>query len=68
MLLKIRQLGAVRITLRNLFHAHSPLVQDLFLTPNLTHPCYSSMPFPQVLLLSPESRAQRCSSAPCEEL
>ena len=34
-------------------------VQNLSLTPSLTLPCPSSMPFPRVPSLSPESRAQR---------
>ena len=34
-------------------------VKNLFLTPSLTLSCPSSMRFSRVLLLSPESRAQR---------
>jgi len=37
-LLELQQLGAVTTALRSLFHAHHPLVKNLFLTSNLTLP------------------------------
>lgn len=35
----------------HLFHAHCPLVKNLFLTPNPTLPWCSSMPFPSIQLI-----------------
>ena len=40
------------------------LCQEPFPTPNLTLPWHSSMPFPRVLSVSPESRDHCCPSAP----
>jgi len=59
-LLTLQQLRAMVIALDSLCHAHCPLVQNLFLTCILTLPLYSFMPFPQILSLTPESRAQGC--------
>lgn len=60
MLLELQQLGAVPTALGSLSQCPTTLwVQNLSLTPSLTLPCPSSMPFPRVLSLSPESRAQR---------
>ena len=36
MLLELQQLGAMLTALESLFHAHCSLVENLFLTPNLT--------------------------------
>jgi len=49
--LELQQLGAVPTALGSLFPANQPLVKSLFLIPNLTLPCHSSMPFPQLYLL-----------------
>ena len=54
------RLSAVTAALGSLSWCPTTLwVQTLSLTPSLTLPCPSSMPFPRVLSLSPESRAQR---------
>ena len=37
-LLELQQLGAMTTALGSLFHAHHPLVKNLFLTPSLTFP------------------------------
>jgi len=54
----------VTTALGRLFHAHFPLVKNLFLTPSLTLPCHSSKTFPHVLSLSPERGDQYCPFAP----
>ena len=59
MLLELWQLRAMTSTLGSLFHAHHLLMKNLFLTTWPPHQC-SSMLFPWVLSLSPESRDQ-CS-------
>ena len=56
MLLELQRPGAVTTALGSQFYAHHPLVRNLLLTPKLTLPWHSSMPFPQVLSLSPERR------------
>jgi len=68
-LLKLQKLGAMTTALGCLFHAYHPLgCKNLFLTSSLTLPGHSSMPFPQDLSQTPESRAQHSPSTPCEEL
>lgn len=53
----------------SLFHAHPPPLRNLSLIPSPpTLPTHSSLPFPRVLFLSSESRAQHCSSTPFQEL
>ena len=58
-LLELQQLEAMTTAPGRLFHAHHPLAKNLSLTPTWPSP----KPFPPVLFPSPESRAQRCSSA-----
>lgn len=54
-LLELQHFGAVTTALGILFYAHYPSEKGFFLTPNLTLPWCSSMPLPQVLLLSQRS-------------
>jgi len=61
------RLGAVSTALGRLFHAHRPLVQILSLIPTAP-PLTQLHAVPSGPVAVTESRAQRCPSAPCEEL
>ena len=67
MLPELQQLGAMPTALDSLFRAHRPLVQTLSPTPVCPSPTQlHAVPSGPVAVT--ESRAQRCPSAPCEEL
>lgn len=57
--LNFSRLSAVISAMRSQFHCPTTLwMKNLFLIPNSTLPLHNSLPFPQVLLLSPKRRAQ----------
>ena len=67
-LLELQQLEAIPTALGSLFRAHHPLVQTLSLSPFPAPPLTQLHAVPSGAVAATENRAQRCPSAPCEEL